>query len=316
MYEPRYEIAVALIVAVHLAFVGYVVVGGFLAVRWPRTIWLHGMAAFWAMLIVAAHLDCPLTWLERRARAVAGMAPLPPDGFIAHYLAGVVYPRSWTTAVDGVVLAAVIGSWVLYGREALRRRRYRERMRALIIVDVQNDFCEGGALAVPGAAAVARNVSRYVDSAAGRARYCHVVATQDWHIDPGAHFSEHPDHMTSWPPHCVAGSPGADFHPALSTDRIEAVFKKGAVSAGYSGFDGIDDDGTALGDWLRQRGVDSVDVVGVATDHCVRATAEDAVRAGFSTAVLPHLTAGVSEDSTATALAAMRTAGVTLVEAV
>ena len=188
-------------------------------------------------------------------------------------------------------------------------------MRALIIVDVQNDFCDGGALPVTGAVGVAQRISRYVHSAAGRARYDHVVATQDWHIDPGSHFSEHPDYVTSWPPHCVAGSPGADFHPALSTDAIEAVFKKGAYSAEYSGFDGTDDDGTTLAEWLRRHHVDSVDVVGVATDHCVCATAEDAVRAGFSTTVLEHFTAGVNAESTAAALAGMRTAGVVLVGA-
>jgi|SRR5690625_1760113 len=188
-------------------------------------------------------------------------------------------------------------------------------MRALIIVDVQNDFCDGGALPVTGAAAVARDIGRYLDTATGRDRYDHVVATKDWHVDPGGHFSQHPDYVRSWPPHCRADSPGADFHPALHTDRIEAVFKKGTHDAGYSGFDGVDDDHTALADWLHRRGVDSVDVVGVATDFCVRRTAEDAVRAGFSTAVLPHLTAGVAADSTATALAELRTAGVALLEA-
>ncbi|HTM86238.1 MAG TPA: isochorismatase family protein [Mycobacterium sp.] len=188
-------------------------------------------------------------------------------------------------------------------------------MRALIIVDVQNDFCEGGALPVPGAAAVAVDITRYLDTATGRGRYQHVVATQDFHIDPGEHFSGHPDYRTSWPPHCVAGTAGAEFHPALDTDRIEAVFKKGAYDAGYSGFDGVDDDGTALGDWLHRHRVNSVDVVGVATDYCVRGTAEDAIRAGFATAVLPHLIAGVAADSTAAALAALRSAGVALVEA-
>ena len=309
-----YQIAVALIVASHLAFVGYVVVGGFLAVRWPRTRWLHVAAAFWAVLIVVAHLDCPLTWLERRARAAAGMAALPADGFIAHYLTGVLYPPAWATAVEVAVLVAVLASWALWGREALRRRRYCGRMRALVIVDVQNDFCDGGAIPVAGAVAVAQEISRYLDSPACKTRYAHVVATKDWHIDPGAHFSEHPDCQTSWPPHCVAGSPGAQFHPALSTDRIEAVFKKGAYDAGYSGFEGVDDQGTSLGDWLHHRKVRDVDVVGVATDHCVGATAKDAVRAGFSTSVLSRLTAGTSAESTVAALAAMRGAGVTVME--
>lgn len=121
------QIAVGLIAALHLTFVGYVVAGGFLAVRWPRTIWLHFAAVTWAVLIVVAGLDCPLTWLERRAREAAGMAPLPPDGFIAHYLTGVVYPAAWTTAVEVAVLAVVVGSWSLCRRQARRRRRYGGR---------------------------------------------------------------------------------------------------------------------------------------------------------------------------------------------
>lgn len=185
-------------------------------------------------------------------------------------------------------------------------------MRALIIVDVQNDFCEGGALPVDGGAEVARAVTRYLDSGP---RYPHVVATQDFHIDPGDHFSEHPDYRTSWPPHCVAGSVGARFHPGLDTGRIEAVFRKGAHDAGYSGFEGRDEAGTSLGDWLRGHGVDAVDVAGIATDHCVRATAEDAARAGFHTRVLTDLTAGVAPDSTGAAFEALRAAGIDLVRA-
>lgn len=122
-----YQIAVVLIVALHLTFIGYVAVGGFLALRWPRSIWLHILAVSWAILIVPGRpvaLDCPLTWLERRARTAAGMAPLPPDGFIAHYLAGVLYPAAWTTAVEVAMLAAIAGSWVLYRRVAPGRRRY------------------------------------------------------------------------------------------------------------------------------------------------------------------------------------------------
>jgi nicotinamidase/pyrazinamidase len=188
-------------------------------------------------------------------------------------------------------------------------------MRALIIVDVQNDFCDGGALPVTGAGTVADDITRYLDSAAARERYDHVVATKDWHIDPGDHFSPRPDNVTSWPPHCRAGTAGAEFPSALRTERIDAVFKKGQYDAGYSGFDGVDDDDTALGDWLHRRGVDSVDVVGVATDYCVRHTAEDAIRAGFSTTVLAQLTAGVAADSTAAAVAAMRSAGVAVLEA-
>ncbi|MBO0883465.1 MAG: pyrazinamidase PncA [Mycobacterium sp.] len=181
-------------------------------------------------------------------------------------------------------------------------------MRALIIVDVQNDFCEGGSLGVAGGAAVAAAINDYLT--VGSYRY--VVATQDFHIDPGAHFSDRPDYSSSWPPHCLAGSVGAEFHPSLETGRIDAVFRKGAYAAAYSGFEGVDTAGTPLGDWLRQRGVDQVDVVGIATDHCVRDTAEDAVREGLTTRVLLDLTVGVAETSTAAAIEALRTVGVTL----
>lgn len=183
-------------------------------------------------------------------------------------------------------------------------------MRALIIVDVQNDFCEGGSLAVTGGAALARAISDYLAEAAD---YHHVVATKDFHIDPGDHFSGTPDYSSSWPPHCVSGTPGADFHPSLDTSAIEAVFYKGAYTGAYSGFEGVDENGTPLLNWLRQRGVDEVDVVGIATDHCVRQTAEDAVRNGLATRVLVDLTAGVSADPTVAALEEMRTASVELV---
>ncbi len=183
-------------------------------------------------------------------------------------------------------------------------------VRALIIVDVQNDFCEGGSLAVTGGAALAPAINAYL---AGEPGYQHVVATQDCHIQPGDHFSDRPDYSSSWPPHCIAGSPGADFRPDLDTSRVEAVFRKGAYAAAYSGFEGVDQNRTPLLDWLRQRGVDEVDVVGIATDHCVRRTAEDAARAGLSTRVLVDLTAAVAPDSAAEALARMRSAGVELV---
>ncbi|MGH3149817.1 MAG: pyrazinamidase PncA [Streptosporangiaceae bacterium] len=182
-------------------------------------------------------------------------------------------------------------------------------MRALIIVDVQNDFCEGGSLAVAGGAAVARAIS---DHLAGGPGYAHVVATKDFHVDPGSHFSDHPDYAASWPPHCVAGTTGADFHPDLDTAAVETVFRKGAHAAAYSGFEGFADDGTPLGDWLRGHGVDQVDVVGIATDYCVHATAADAARKGFSTRVLLDLTAGVAPESTAKAIEDLRAADVEL----
>jgi nicotinamidase/pyrazinamidase len=183
-------------------------------------------------------------------------------------------------------------------------------VRALVIVDVQNDFCEGGSLPVTGCSKVVCAINEYLAAGAG---YDHVVATKDFHIDPGDHFSDHPDYSSSWPPHCIAGSPGAEFPPELDTGRIEAVFKKGAYSAGYSGFEGTDEGGTPLLEWLRQRGVDEVDVVGIATDHCVRTTAEDAARAGLTTRVLLDLTAGTAPESTAAAFEEMRAAGIALV---
>ncbi len=183
-------------------------------------------------------------------------------------------------------------------------------MRALIIVDVQNDFCAGGSLAVAGGDAVAPAINDYL---ATEPDYAHVVATQDYHVDPGDHFSDRPDFSSSWPPHCVAGSPGARFHPDLDTSRIEAVFRKGAHGAAYSGFEGVDENGTPLLDWLHRRGVDAVDIAGIATDYCVRRTAEDAVRAGLTTRVLVGLTAAVAAESVQEALGEMRTAGVELV---
>ncbi|WP_280299637.1 isochorismatase family protein [Nocardia neocaledoniensis] len=180
--------------------------------------------------------------------------------------------------------------------------------RGLVIVDVQNDFCEGGALAVTGGAAVAAAISEFV---AGQ-NYDAVVATRDHHIDPGAHFSAEPDYVDTWPPHCRVGTPGADFHPALDTGLVEEVFSKGEYSAAYSGFEGAAADGTPLADWLRARGIDTVDVVGIATDHCVRATALDARTAGFDTRVLLDLTAGVAPDTVAAALTTLRDARVEL----
>ncbi|MFI1677214.1 isochorismatase family protein [Streptomyces sp. NPDC020607] len=186
--------------------------------------------------------------------------------------------------------------------------------RALIVVDVQNDFCEGGSLAVAGGADVAAAITELIGQAP--AGYRHVVATRDHHVDPGAHFSDHPDYVDSWPPHCVAGTEGIGFHPnfapAVASGAIDAVFDKGAYSAAYSGFEGFDENGLSLAEWLREREITEVDVVGIATDHCVRATAADAAREGFRTTVLLDLTAGVSAARTEAAMTELRAAGVTL----
>ena len=186
--------------------------------------------------------------------------------------------------------------------------------RALIVVDVQNDFCEGGSLAVAGGADVAAAITDLIGAA--QPGYRHVVATRDHHVDPGDHFSSAPDFERSWPPHCVAGTEGVGFHPnfapAVASGAIDTVFDKGAYTAAYSGFEGVDENGTGLAQWLRDRSVTAVDVVGIATDHCVRATALDAAREGFATHVLLDLTAGVAEGTTARALEELRTAGVEL----
>ncbi|MER6616498.1 nicotinamidase [Streptomyces xantholiticus] len=186
--------------------------------------------------------------------------------------------------------------------------------RALIVVDVQNDFCEGGSLAVTGGADVAAAITELIGQA--QPGYRHVVATRDHHVEPGSHFSDNPDFVDSWPPHCVAGTEGVGFHPnfapAVASGAISAVFDKGAYAAAYSGFEGTDENGSTLAQWLRAHDVTEVDVVGIATDHCVRATALDAAREGFTTQVLLDLTAGVSEETTARALEQLREAGVEL----
>ena len=184
----------------------------------------------------------------------------------------------------------------------------RSNRRALVIVDVQNDFCEGGSLAVEGGSAVARAISDYV--ARHRDDYDAVVATRDHHIEPGAHFADEPDFRDSWPPHCVAGTKGARFHPDLDTSAVEAVFDKGSYEAAYSGFEGTDESGTPLAQWLREHDIGAIDIAGIATDYCVRLTALDAIREGFDTRVLSDLTAGVNEDTSEAARSEMAAAGV------
>jgi nicotinamidase/pyrazinamidase len=184
-------------------------------------------------------------------------------------------------------------------------------VRALIIVDVQNDFCEGGSLAVAGGAVIARAITDYLDSP-GAAGYDHIVASQDYHIDPGAHFSSEPDFVTTWPRHCVAGTAGARFHPDLDGSRAEEVFRKGQHAAAYSAFEGLSESGESLLAWLSARGVTNLDVAGIATDYCVRATAADAAAAGFVTTVRLGLTVGVDATTTAEALQSLRATGVML----
>lgn len=179
---------------------------------------------------------------------------------------------------------------------------------ALVVVDVQRDFCEGGSLAVAGGAAVAAAITELLTR---DHPYDVVVATRDHHIDPGSHFSETPDFVDSWPRHCEVGTPGVELHDALGYRDFDAVFDKGEYEAAYSGFEGRAADGSGLADFLRSQGVETVDVCGIATDHCVRATALDAARAGFTTTVLTGLTAAVAPDRVAVVLAELADAGVT-----
>lgn len=187
---------------------------------------------------------------------------------------------------------------------------------ALIVVDVQNDFCEGGSLPVAGGARVASDIADLLRArTAGRpgaAAYDHVVATKDHHIDPGYHFSREPDFRDSWPAHCVVGTDGEAFHPNLDPEPFEAIFTKGEHAAAYSGFEGSTTGGATLAEWLRAHEVTDVHVCGIATDHCVRATALDAVREGFAVTVLGELSVGVAPETTTAALAELRAAGVAL----
>jgi nicotinamidase/pyrazinamidase len=183
--------------------------------------------------------------------------------------------------------------------------------RALLIVDVQCDFCEGGSLAVEGGAEAARRITGWM--AQHGDEYAAVAATRDRHQDPGSHFSSDPDYVDTWPVHCVAGTLGAEFHPELDTAAVGAVFDKGAYAAAYSGFEGVDATGRGLTEWLGAQKISSVDVVGIATDYCVLATALDAVRTGFTTRVLTALTAGVAPETTEAAVRAMAEAGVEVV---
>src|ERR1700712_2774187 len=185
--------------------------------------------------------------------------------------------------------------------------------QALIVVDVQNDFCEGGSLPVTGGARVASDIAELLHHWTRKdpksPAYDVVVATKDHHIDPGAHWSSTPDYVDSWPVHCEVGTDGEAFHPNLDPQPFDAVFLKGEHAAAYSGFEGRSAAGVPLADWLREKGVDHVDVCGIATDYCVRATVLDAVSSGFSVRLLTDLVAGVAPESSAKALEEMQQAG-------
>jgi nicotinamidase/pyrazinamidase len=185
---------------------------------------------------------------------------------------------------------------------------------ALFIIDVQNDFTEGGALGVEGGAAVAAGISEYVTG--NPSEYDHVFASRDWHDgdnDNGGHFSAHPDFVDSWPAHCVSGTEGAEYHPALDRSFIDVHVRKGQGRPAYSIFEGTTEDDSTVTAALAALGVDEVDIVGIATDYCVRASALDAVAAGLKTRVLVDLVAGVAPESSSAALAELDAAGVEVV---
>lgn len=204
--------------------------------------------------------------------------------------------------------------------------------KALLIVDVQKDFCAGGTLATERGAEVAALISEYLEN--HHQDYQAIAATQDWHISPGDHFSDQPDFKDSWPVHCQAETPGAELHEDLDTDYIQAYFRKGAYEAAYSGFEGLlapedsvmtgereagapaveEGPKVSLDDWLAQQGIEDVDVVGIASDYCVKATALDAVEAGYETRILLDLTAPVHEDALDELVDELEDAGVTVAE--
>jgi len=187
---------------------------------------------------------------------------------------------------------------------------------ALFIIDVQNDFTEGGALGVTGGTAVAHGVTALLRDAPGR--YDLVVASRDWHDadnDNGGHFDAEPDFVETWPVHCVAGSTGAEYNDELDQALIDVHVRKGQGKPAYSIFEGVTDDGESVTELLDRRRITDIDLVGIATDYCVLASALDAVSAGRSVRVLTALVAGVAPESTAAALEALAAAGVELVAA-
>lgn len=200
--------------------------------------------------------------------------------------------------------------------------------KALIIVDVQPTFCEGGELGVEGGNAVAERIAAYVE--AHRGDYAYIATTQDWHIEPGSHWSDHPDFVDTWPKHGAAGTPNAELHPAVAALRLDHHYKKGQYAAAYSGFEGIEDntdriqtrdevdraqrEGRTLARALEDAGVSGVDVVGIAESHCVKETALDARKLGYAVTVFEDLTVPVSEELGVAARKEMADAGVTLAE--
>jgi nicotinamidase/pyrazinamidase len=187
--------------------------------------------------------------------------------------------------------------------------------KALFIVDVQNDFTEGGALGVDGGDAVAERITRFLHAHASD--YAVIIASRDWHDgdnDNGGHFSSEPDFVDSWPPHCVSGTPGAEYDPGLDTTPITHHVKKGQGKPAYSAFEGLTDEGVTVAHLLEEFAVTEADVAGLTTDYCVRTTALDAIEHGRHVRLFTDLIAGVAEASSEAALAELAHAGAELTE--
>ncbi len=183
--------------------------------------------------------------------------------------------------------------------------------RGLLVVDVQNDFTEGGALACEGGAAIAEAISAFIGTE--REHYAVIVASRDWHnpdSDNGGHFAVAPDWVNSWPAHCVAGTSGAEYHRAIDGALVDVHVLKGQGLPAYSAFDGRTNDGRSITEVLVAYGVDGVDIVGITTDYCVRATALDAIAAGLAVTVKANLCVGVNPATSIAALAELAAGGV------
>lgn len=182
---------------------------------------------------------------------------------------------------------------------------------ALLAVDLQSDFVQGGSLPVPNGLQVAAQVARHIRHF--KTEYQFVVASRDYHEDPQNHFSASPDYTNTWPPHCVIGTPGAAFVPPIQNlvreKLIQAVVSKGRHEAAYSAFEGVDARGHYLLDVLREQRIDHIDVCGIATDYCVRASALDARKNAFQVRILVNLCAAVTEATGLQAIEEMKAAG-------
>ena len=183
----------------------------------------------------------------------------------------------------------------------------------LIVVDVQNDFTEGGSLGVKGGNVTAASITAFIR--AHKSGYTRVIASRDWHSpdgDNGGHFAAIPDMVTTWPPHCVQGTAGAAYNPALESELIDVQVYKGDGRPAYSAFEGNTPGGASLHDVLRKAKATHLDIVGIATDYCVRATALDAIAKGYTVTVLADLCVGVAPITTIAAVAEMSAAGVNI----